>query len=350
MYRCLVSLLLVHLSLSLSAQFDHEDVFPDLEGAILLDALQDNFTTPDVLSFSDARDTLFSIIWGRNDSLECVYTGFKRYMDPDEDPTVTVFNNGTADGINTEHSYPQSKGAESGNPRADMHHLFPTRVDINGVRASHPFEEIPDNETATWYSGDIKTNNIPNAATIDEYSEFRPGGFEVRESFKGNIARAIFYFYTIYRDEADSADPEFFAIQQTDLCDWHFEDPVDEEEWINTFGIAKYQGDIPNPFILDCRLARLYCPEIDLACGLVNTEQTELLKPIVFPNPTTDYLNVSSTDQMLDIEILELNGKILTRAKGVNRVDVRNLDSGVYIVRFKGEDLFESQIFIKRVE
>lgn len=348
MYRWLIVFLLTHTSLILSAQFDHEDVYPDLNGTALLEALQDDYTTPDVLSFSNARDTLFSVIWGKNDSLECVYTGFKRYMDPDEDPTVTVFNNGSADGINTEHSYPQSKGAEDGNPRADMHHLFPTRVDINGVRASHPFEEIPDNETATWYSGDIKTNNIPSAATIDEYSEFRSGGFEVRESFKGNIARAIFYFYTIYRDQADDADPEFFAIQQEDLCDWHFEDPVDEEEWLNTFGIAKYQGDIPNPFILDCSLARLYCPQIDIACGLVGSKETELLKPVVYPNPTMDYLQIKSVDQGFEIEIFEMSGKSLKKVYGVKRVDVRNLEAGVYILRLKGEDFFETQIFVKR--
>jgi endonuclease I len=348
MYNWFIVFVLTLTSVSLRAQFDHEEVYPGLEGDALLEALQDDYTTPDVLSFSDARDTLFSVIWGENDSLECVYTGYKRYMDPDEDPTVTVYNDGAANGINTEHSYPQSKGASDGNPKADMHHLFPTRVDVNGVRASHPFEEIPDDETATWYSGDFNTNNIPSANTIDDYSEFRSGGFEVRESFKGNIARAAFYFYTVYRDEADMADPDFFDIQKEDLCDWHFEDPVDEEEWVNTFGIAKYQGDIPNPFILDCSLARLYCPQIDIACGLVSSENIELEKTYIYPNPTTDFLNIRSSENLIEIEILGLNGKSLMIVKRTDRIDFRKLGSGVYIIRLKGTGFLESKIFVKR--
>ena len=130
----------------------HQDVFPDLSGGDLLDAVQVAFTPEDVLTYSTARDTLFKSVYAVDDSLECVYSGWKRYLDPSLDPTQAVFtNNGDDLDINTEHCYPQSKGAEVGNGRADMHHLFPTRATVNSNRANDPFMDIvetPEKETA----------------------------------------------------------------------------------------------------------------------------------------------------------------------------------------------------------
>ena len=348
MYRFLILVGLLSLSSGLHAQYDHEHVFPDLNGEALLEAVQSSYTTPSVLSFSNARDTLFSKVWTIDDSLACVYTGFKRYIDPNEDPTTTVFNDGTPDGINTEHSYPRSKGADSGNPRADMHHLYPTRVDVNGVRASFPFEEIPDSETATWYFDDIKTNIEPQDSEKDLYSEFRSGGFEVRESFKGNIARAVFYFYTIYRDEANAADSDFFPLQQEDLCDWHFADPVDQEEWDNTFKIAKYQSDIPNPFILDCRLARLYCPEIDMACGLVNSSDLDVSNVEIYPNPTNDLLYINSFNEEIKVELLNITGQPTGVNVLTNTLDLGSLNSGAYILKISSSKGVISKIVFKQ--
>ena len=51
---------------------------------------------------------------------------------------------------------------------------------------------------------DYYSNSIPNQF-IDEYSEVDNDNekFEPREDVKGNIARSMFYFYTIYNNVAD---------------------------------------------------------------------------------------------------------------------------------------------------
>ena len=56
------------------------------------------------------------------------------------------------------------------------------------------------------------------------------GIFEPREEAKGDIARSVFYFYTMYREEAIEADSDFFDDMREDLCTWHNEDAVSEEE------------------------------------------------------------------------------------------------------------------------
>lgn len=322
------------------AQFDHEPVHPDLEGSELLEALVTDFKTQTTLSLSRARDTLFASVWAIDDTLRCAYTGFPRFIDPDEDPTQTVFNDGAPDGINTEHSYPRSKGAGSGNAEADMHHLYPTRVDINSARATIPFGEVPDNE-ATWYYLNESTNIIP-AQNIDLYTESNGESFELRENFGGNIARAAFYFYTMYRQEADDADPDFFDSMVDDLCDWHFQDPVDQEEWENTHEIAFYQEDKVNPFVLDCSLAsRSYCDNISENCITVNVLDLDANDVIsISPNPVREFLNLNvardiSINQLL---LFDINGQMI-RSFPIqdNRWDMTGLFPGVYFLNIHTE-------------
>lgn len=115
-------------------------LFPGLEGQELLDSLVANFTPIDVIKYAgsseDARDTLFKHIYNLgDDSLRCVYTAFTIKLDPAADPSADA----STKGVNTEHTYPQSKGAENHPPRGDMHHLFPVKANVNSSRSNHPY-------------------------------------------------------------------------------------------------------------------------------------------------------------------------------------------------------------------
>jgi hypothetical protein len=272
----------------------HQPVFPTLEGDNLYEAVSEDFTPTSVLSYSAARDILFRDIDARNDTLYCVYTDWPVYLTPGQDPTDAAFLDGQ--GINTEHSWPRSFGAEQLPPRADMHHLFPTRVNVNADRGNLPFGEIPDNLADRWYYLATEVTSPP-ASNRGAYSEYWQNvAFEPREVFKGNIARAMMYFYTIYRAQANANAPNFFNDQRATLCQWHANDPVDEQEWNRTFSIAMYQGS-PNPFVLDCTLAaRLYCPELlNNNCVTTATENPGLLplEASLFPNPARNHSQLS---------------------------------------------------------
>lgn len=284
--KCYAFVLVLIVSSGLFAQ-GHQPVFPDLDGQDLEEALQDNFTPASILSFARARDTLFGSVYQVGDSLRCVYTDWPVYMPPGEDPTQAAFQDGA--GLNTEHSWPRANGADLDPARADMHHLFPTRVDVNAARGNLPFGEISDVLTDRWYYLDQQQTSPPSQ-NRPNYSEYRQNvAFEPREAFKGNIARAMMYFYTIYRDEANAAAPNFFNQQRATLCQWHNQDPVDEAEWERTFAIAVHQDDKPNPFVLDCTVAaRLYCPElIGTACITSVEDQVIQNLPASFaPNPS----------------------------------------------------------------
>ncbi len=263
-------------------------VFPNLGGPQLLDSLVIRYKPVVVLDYANARDTLYARVLAKDDdSLRCIYSGHTLYLDPTQDPTQYIYLNGGPLGMNTEHAYPQSKGAADGNPRSDMHHLFPARIPVNEARGSLPYSDIPDNQTQQWF---IKAQVYTTAPTQDRdlYTEARPGAFEPRESVKGDLARAIFYFYTMYRAQADAADPAFFAGQRATLCQWHQQDPADSAELIKTWRIAAYQENKPNPYILDCTLARrTFCPELTGDCATTATTEpgSLVLGMRLSPNP-----------------------------------------------------------------
>jgi len=290
-------------------QYDHISVYPDLEGDELSSNLVDDYKPNQLMRLSMVRDTLYGKVHFHDDSVRCVYTGLAKYLDLTEDPSTFLFQDGGNSDLNLEHCYPQAKGAGFGNARGDMHHLFPTRVPVNTARGNDAFMEIEDSETEEWFYKE-ETLESPPTSMRDSYSEDIPEGFEPREDFKGNVARAYFYFYTMYRDQADSEDPDYFDLQVETLCDWHEADPVDSLEWVRTFLIANYQEDKPNPFVLDCRLARLYCSSISEACQTVNTEEIgeasfSLSKSTYHPNERLVFASSISKDNTMAISSLD---------------------------------------------
>ena len=143
-----------------------------------------------------------------------------------------------------------------GQAKSDMHHLFPTREGVNTARSNYPFGEVPDNETDKWYIVDEVKNEIPSK-NRDGYSELDTdsGHFEPKEDMKGDIARAMFYFYTMYHNQS-GFNSRFFEGQKNTLLQWHIADPVDDFEAHRNQFIAKHQDGKVNPFIEDKTLVR----------------------------------------------------------------------------------------------
>jgi len=271
----------------------------------LFNYLIENYKTNSTLSYNNARDVMYSIIDLQQDNtLKGIYTNYTITIDPSQDPRPQT----NALNMNCEHSWPQSMGASGSPQKSDLHHLYPTRGNVNSSRGNKPFGEIDDDQTDKWWRLDYYSNNIPNQF-IDEYSEVDNDNekFEPREDVKGNIARSMFYFYTIYNNVANQ---NFFDQQKDVLFEWHKLDPVDEVELTRTNAIANYQNDIPNPFVIDSTLIRriwyLNCFE--------NINSQVLLDNIL---SSEDYSNNYDINSDTNINIFDLI-HILNRESGQN--------------------------------
>ncbi len=318
------------------AQYHQTPIFPEDSSFLLIQKLVDTYKPFSVLDYQQARLKMYTEIYNSNDSVSCVYTGHTLYLDPTSpDPIGLLFQNGSPNGINCEHSYPQSKGADTGNARSDMHHLFPARAAVNEARSNFPFSEIADTKVNNWYYKSISKSSIPEQS-IDEYSESTYGLFEPREDFKGNIARAIFYFYTMYELQADR---NFFERMKTTLCDWHQLDPVDSSEWTRTFQIAKYQDSKPNPFILDCSLLkRSYCPLLPLCQSNTSTIKVDRIDYFLKENPAGNTLKfeLKNSNEPFQLILSQISGKQIRSFNCISEkqeLNIEFLPAGVYLIQ-----------------
>ncbi len=244
--RYLITFFSLFLTAPLFGQTD--SIFPSQTGETLINSLQANYSVTNALGYNGARDQMYGSIDNKDGQIIGVYTGF----------TITANTRGDAfsKGINTEHTWPQGLFDSDEPMRGDIHHLFPTRIEANSARSNYPFAEIPDDQTSTWFRNNSSQSSKPTS-NIDEYSELLSGtSFEVREDHKGNTARAIFYFWTIYQDENKVADDaSFFNGMKDVLLSWHDLDPVDQAEVDRSLGAESAQGN-RNPFVHDTTLVR----------------------------------------------------------------------------------------------
>jgi len=247
-----------------SFSFGQTVIGEGLSGQELWDYITENYKTTTTLGYTNCRDVMYSEIdIKEGNQLTGVYSGYTITLDLSQDPSSNAYEQG----INCEHTFPQSMGSSGEPMKSDMHHLFPTKSNVNSSRGNDPFEEIPDEETHVWYRNEYSQSDIPIEFT-DEYAEkYNPPNqsderFEPREEQKGNTARAMFYFYAIYTDVADD---DFWEVQKETLMDWHYYDEADDIETERTWNIAEHQDGIPNPFVLDSTLARrIWYPQSNL--------------------------------------------------------------------------------------
>lgn len=235
---------LLFVATPLSAQ----TLFPALSGQALRQAVQQAYTPTTVYNYDRARDTLFvRVQLEAGDSLRCVYTTRAIRMDLSQDPTTFAYNSPLQ--ISTEHVWPQSRGTDLYPAEADMHHLFPVTQSSNSARGNNPFGYVASPDR--WY-GPLGTLTTAPSSQLERYSTRLGTLWEVNSLYRGDIARAMFYVYTIY---AATVDSSWIRTQQEDLLAWHELDPPSADDVSRSSKVRRYQGN-DNPFVLDVTLAR----------------------------------------------------------------------------------------------
>ena len=198
----------------------------EIDGDELTVELHAMVSDHDGRGYDAAREFLFEELEKRDHGeLECVYTDDR--VEPDG--TNTPQNK-----FNTEHTWPQSRGADVEPNRSDMHHLFAVEMDANNRRANHEFGHVACDETSCdWH----RDESFLGPSADDD----REPIFQVQPERRGDIARAILYYSLRYEEPVS---PE----EETVLRDWNCENPPDDYELGRNDEIEQFQ-DNRNPFI-----------------------------------------------------------------------------------------------------
>lgn len=238
---------------------------------------------------------------------------------------------------NREHIYAQALGTpplgQSG-PGADAHMLRVCDVDRNSARANR-----------------IYTSGSGNSTTIGS-NNFYPG-----DEWKGDVARILMYMYLHYGTQCLPAavatgTPVASDANMLDLLlQWNAEDPVSAyEDNRNTYlggtpTSSNYKQGNRNPFIDNPYLATVIWggpvaqnrwPNVFLSI-----EEAELSTISVYPNPSSDVINISSEIALDRIDIITINGQVVQQIKNPvfenNNYTISNLPKGFYFLKLSSE-------------
>jgi len=223
-------------------------LYPEFAGDELKNYIKFCFSPSTTYTYAEARTFLYSNVDVIDGKLQCIYSGYE--IELERAPSQSFINAAAEQGINCEHSYPQSMGASQEPAQSDMYHIYPALGYVNSARSNKYYAEIPDNVTNEWFFEQQVSTTIPTT-NIDDWSENGGQTWEPREEIKGDIARGIFYFRLIYETRANQG---FFTQMRQTLLDWHEADPVDQKERNRNNKIRQLQGN-DNPFIIDPELA-----------------------------------------------------------------------------------------------
>lgn len=257
------------------------------------------------------------------------------------------------DCYNREHLIPQSYFDEQFPMKADAFHVWPTDGKVNNERDNYAFGTVAainitnNNFTSTngTKRGDIGVSGF--TSTIQKPILV----VEPIDEFKGDIARAFFYFATRYEDSMDDfykdnphvgvsimfdgSTGKVFNDNFLDvLYQWHRQDPVSSREIDMNNLVYNEQGN-RNPYIDNpSYVTAVWYPH------LLDTYNADLVEFNVYPNPAPKNTIYVSTKEKVDEAIVyNITGKVIKKISNPKFYDevltINNLKSGTYFIKLK---------------
>ncbi len=235
------------------------------------------------------------------------------------------------DCYNREHLVPNSVFGRNPPMDSDVHHIFPTDGWVNNKRANLPFGNVSN---ATYVS--LNGSKLgPNRS-----SGYNGTVFEVIDEFKGDVARALFYFATRYENQIASWDNPMFnntSGQVFDdwflevLLEWNDSDPVSEREFNRNNIAYDFQGN-RNPFIDNQEWANRIWKTTSSQHPISPSNYVE-----VYPNPNSDgILYIKSGDPIIQTIVFNLQGVPVYLYSEDNSthmiLDLKHLPNGCYFI------------------
>jgi len=273
------------------------------------------------------------------------------------------------DAFNREHLIPQSYFDEELPMRTDAFHIWPTDSKVNGWRDNYAFGTVANGSSATPCNSGAtnmpcKTKNGSLKGKFTKNNSITV--FEPIDEFKGDVARAYFYFATCYQDKMTGFynssnagvkamfDGTFTQVFSEDflemLIQWHVIDPVSQREKdINDLIYYNHQGN-RNPYIDHPEFVQM------IWGGNMNVSDMDFQKRndvLVYNSSKNEVtLKLQNPEKSIEkISVYDLNGRLVStiqNSNGQDEVKISLFNKGVYIIKAEGKRLeFNTKAVIK---
>lgn len=248
------------------------------------------------------------------------------------------------DCYNREHLIPQSVFYKKNPMLSDAFHIWPTDGKVNAMRSDYPFGRVGNSK---WVSKN--GSQLGNNANSGYSKGYNGVVFEPIDEFKGDIARAFFYFATRYEDEISSWSFDMFNRTKnqvfTDtfrniLLTWHVMDPVSDREIAMNEAIYSKQKN-RNPYIDHPEWVEMVWGN-NLKVESFEYQPRDFLE--IYPTLSSGTVYIKSNDYKSAIKkvmVFSLNGILLQTIVNSCNSDLLTITiqkSGSYIIKVMGND------------
>lgn len=312
---------------------DYYDSLEGLSGTALETAITDIIADPNLVraqTYADVNDILkeADVSPLNSNQVWLVYTEQQR-------PKLDIqTGSDNTDKWNREHLYPRSRGGfftiEYDEVADGIVPFTTSKFDStrHGISDAHALRPADGGENSSRGNQD--------------YGEYDgPAGNQ--GSWKGDVARAIFFMDLRYKDmDVVTGDPSNSTVGQlgdlTTLLQWHRNDPPDDYEMHRNNVVEVWQQN-RNPFIdLPDLVEYVYGNQVgnNFTLGLGNVNELELA---IFPNPTSGPLKIKGLEQPAQMQMYNLQGQRVLQSQVMpgNQINL-NLPEGIYLAHFSQGD------------
>jgi hypothetical protein len=154
---------------------------------------------------------------------------------------------------------------------------------------------------------------------------------------------------------------EIFEIDDNDNIVWEYKNPVD-----NVNGSVSSQGDSPPvvPILFraikyassfEAFTGRNLTPGLPIelkpdisACENLSITDVDIINLKLYPNPTSNFINITSSETINQVELYSILGKKVLEVNHTNSIDNSTLNSGIYFVKIHSGDRTISKKIIKQ--
>lgn len=310
-----------------------------LSGSSLKQALQDIIANPNVVhgqTYGDVAEILLTSDQNPENGSQI----WQMYVEQPRSKIDYQLSSSNIGVWNREHIFPQSRGgfqdgtfsftdgidvwfpisaADVLAGHGDAHHIRAEDGSENSFRSNKNYGNL---NSSTMYAGPTITQG----------------------SWKGDVARALFYMDVRYNDlnvvNGDVPEtPDGFIGDLTTLLQWHQQDPPDDFEMNRNNYIYTWQIN-RNPFIDHPELASyIFGSNVGQTYTLEN-ENVETSKVLVYPNPTSNYIIIAGIHTKATAEVFSLTGQKIKEVIFTNEVilSLSDVAAGVYLIKISNAE------------
>ncbi|OIQ29574.1 MAG: endonuclease I [Bacteroidetes bacterium MedPE-SWsnd-G2] len=314
-----------------------------LSGDDLRQAIQDIVANPNVVraqSYSDVIDILKEADVNPENSNQ-VWLVYSEEGRPKLDFQTSSINTNK---WNREHTYPRSRGGFESIEEDDI----ADGVDLYWTTKADSLRHA-NSDAHGLRAADAQENSARSNLHYGQYNG--PDG--TLGSFKGDVARGVFFLAVRYNDlDVVSGYPDVVGQlgDLTTLLDWHRNDPPDDFEMQRNNVIYNWQFN-RNPFIDEPELVEyIWGDEIGSVWNPdLSVSESEKLNVIIFPNPTQNQLQIKGLVGEANLSCYSIDGRlILNQMVDTSQPITLILNSGSYIFKLEQDRrIFKKRIVIK---